>query len=192
MVERKHNDDLENLRSRHQREINELDASNQSLQRQKRSLEQDLEDTMSRLQDQKAENSKLRTTISENSAAVLTMESDTRNLKLKLQVKYINIIYDMIYNRLTLLDHKNTEELLKDREQTIERLTAELNAAKITVSDIEDKLLEEEKNRRRLHNTIQELKGNIRVFCRIRPVLGKQKTIPIKWCLYALFTPFVR
>jgi kinesin family protein C1 len=90
MVERKHNDDLENLRSRHQREVNELDASNQSLQRQKRSLEQDLEDTMSRLQDQKTENSKLRTTISENSAAVLTMESDTRNLKLRLQVKCMN------------------------------------------------------------------------------------------------------
>lgn len=90
MVERKHNDDLEHLRSRHQREVNELDASNQSLQRQKRSLEQDLEDTMSRLQDQKTENSKLRTTISENSAAVLTMESDTRNLKLRLQVKCMN------------------------------------------------------------------------------------------------------
>jgi kinesin family member C1 len=79
-----------------------------------------------------------------------------------------------IWIQLIVLDYKNTEELLKNREQTIERLTAELNAAKITVSDIEDKLLEEEKNRRRLHNTIQELKGNIRVFCRIRPVLGNR------------------
>ncbi|CAO3686810.1 unnamed protein product [Umbelopsis vinacea] len=154
MVERKHNDDLESLRSRHQREIHDCEASNLSLQRQKRSLEQELEDMLNRLNDQKTENSKLRTTISENSAAVLTMESNTRNLKLKLE---------------------NTETALKDRERTIERLTAELNAAKITVADVEDKLLEEEKNRRRLHNTIQELKGNIRVFCRIRPVLDAER-----------------
>lgn len=86
MVERKHNDDLESLRSRHQREIHDCEASNLSLQRQKRSLEQELEDMLNRLNDQKTENSKLRTTISENSAAVLTMESNTRNLKLKLEV----------------------------------------------------------------------------------------------------------
>ncbi|KAG2181061.1 hypothetical protein INT43_008643, partial [Umbelopsis isabellina] len=144
MTERKHNEELENLRSRHKRELNDLDSSNQSLQRQKRSLEQELEDTMNRLSDQKTENSKLRATISENSAAVLTMESNTRNLKLKLE---------------------NTEATLKERERSIEQLTAELDAARITVSEIEDKLLEEEKNRRFLHNTIQELKGNIRVFC---------------------------
>lgn len=77
------------MRSRHKRELDDLDTSNQSLQRQKRSLEQELEDTMNRLSDQKTENSKLRATISENSAAVLTMESNTRNLKLKLEVDNI-------------------------------------------------------------------------------------------------------
>lgn len=36
---------------------------------------------------------------------------------------------------------------------------------------LKDKLHSEEIIRRQLHNTIQELKGNIRVFCRVRPIL---------------------
>lgn len=44
----------------------------------------------------------------------------------------------------------------------VERLGAELAAAQKEVQ-------EGEALRRRLHNTIQELKGNIRVFCRVRP-----------------------
>merc|ERR1719317_1122846 len=38
-----------------------------------------------------------------------------------------------------------------------------------------EKLRWEETERRRLHNIIQELKGNIRVFCRLRPLLGAEK-----------------
>ena len=37
------------------------------------------------------------------------------------------------------------------------------------------KLRWEETERRRLHNIIQELKGNIRVFCRLRPLLGAER-----------------
>lgn len=39
------------------------------------------------------------------------------------------------------------------------------------LADAELKLIEGEKLRKKLHNTILELKGNIRVFCRVRPLL---------------------
>lgn len=39
------------------------------------------------------------------------------------------------------------------------------------LTDAELQLLEAEKLRKKLHNTILELKGNIRVFCRVRPML---------------------
>ncbi|KAH7282430.1 hypothetical protein KP509_35G030400 [Ceratopteris richardii] len=39
------------------------------------------------------------------------------------------------------------------------------------LSEAEQRLNEGEVIRRKLHNTIQELKGNIRVFCRVRPLL---------------------
>lgn len=46
-----------------------------------------------------------------------------------------------------------------------------LASAEGSLAEANRKLREGESLRRKLHNTVQELKGNIRVFCRVRPLL---------------------
>lgn len=49
---------------------------------------------------------------------------------------------------------------------------AELTA---NCEEMRAKLCDSEKFRRYLHNQVQDLKGNIRVFCRVRPPLASEK-----------------
>ena len=66
-----------------------------------------------------------------------------------------------------------TDKKLDERQKKIRDLEKEHTDIQKATREKELKLLDNEKMRRRLHNTIQELKGNIRVFCRVRPPLGK-------------------
>ena len=65
------------------------------------------------------------------------------------------------------------------QEASLERLQASLQQREQeaqllqeTVGRQKDELHAGEMERRQLHNTLQELKGNIRVFCRVRPLVG--------------------
>jgi len=56
-----------------------------------------------------------------------------------------------------------------------EKFNALLDTANKEIDDLKANLRQEETLRRQLHNTVQELKGNIRVFCRIRTILPCDK-----------------
>lgn len=100
-------------------------------------------------------------------------------------------------SHLIILPEQQTEDTLKQRDGRIVDLEKSLVDAQALVARLEAQVREEETIRRRLHNTIQvrhifndfiwqtglmchrcqsqELKGNIRVFCRVRPLLEAEK-----------------
>ncbi|KAJ9671975.1 hypothetical protein PVL29_025565 [Vitis rotundifolia] len=59
------------------------------------------------------------------------------------------------------------------------------------LADAEIKIIEGEKLRKKLHNTILELKGNIRVFCRVRPLLADDAAAEAKVISYPTSTEFL-
>ncbi|GMG19897.1 unnamed protein product [Ambrosiozyma monospora] len=58
-----------------------------------------------------------------------------------------------------------------DRSKEYEQLREKSQKFVDDTKALREKLLEEETARRKLHNKLQEIKGNIRVFCRIKPEL---------------------
>lgn len=64
-------------------------------------------------------------------------------------------------------DNKSQSNAFVDLETRLQ------NALK-SAAEANEKLIKEETLRRKLHNQVQELKGNIRVFCRVRPALPSE------------------
>ncbi|KAF8883338.1 kinesin-domain-containing protein [Gymnopilus junonius] len=75
---------------------------------------------------------------------------------------------------LTITTQNNA--LRHSRQLCISELTLKLETAQKQVDDMKKEAMESELVRRKLHNMVQELKGNIRVFCRVRPVLPSDLT----------------
>lgn len=76
---------------------------------------------------------------------------------------------------------ESTKAMLKCCEEKKSQLTkmcldkdSEILSLKQRNEEKESKIRELESLRRKLHNTVQELKGNIRVFCRMRPALPEE------------------
>ncbi|CAK9805247.1 Protein claret segregational [Anthophora quadrimaculata] len=61
------------------------------------------------------------------------------------------------------------ESVIKDLETSLEAQTKTNENLSTTKNELQSLVYTMDKDRRVLHNAIQELKGNIRVFCRVRP-----------------------
>lgn len=89
--------------------------------------------------------------------------------------------------QLCILQHQlaAANEKLKMADLSASETMAEFEAQKHMIRQLQDRIAdaevqinEKEMLRRKLHNTILELKGNIRVFCRVRPFLPDDGCAP--------------
>ena len=141
----------------------ESDASTQgALEAQRRQLEledkereikavkEQLERMEGELARERALNDDLRNNLSTASSNSLTMETSMHALRAK--IEYLES------------DSKSQSEAYAEMER-------QMREAIEKARECQDKLRIEETLRRKLHNQVQELKGNIRVFCRVRPAL---------------------
>jgi kinesin family member C1 len=73
-------------------------------------------------------------------------------------------------------DLSQTKAWCDEKSRTIESFERKLEASSRLIDDLREEIRHGEATRRQLHNVILELKGNIRVFCRIRPIKHQEIT----------------
>eukprot|EP00002_Diphylleia_rotans_P008353 TRINITY_DN1814_c0_g1_i3.p1 TRINITY_DN1814_c0_g1~~TRINITY_DN1814_c0_g1_i3.p1 ORF type:complete len:556 (-),score=126.24 TRINITY_DN1814_c0_g1_i3:1457-3124(-) len=172
-LQRAHDTNRESERKRLRLEQELSDANNQ-LQQKDKNLERANATIKALKATQEAETRKIR---SLSIQQVVHMSKEIRGFKTELNVirDYISATPEILGDMLSRINHvvenmpPPPEGLTKDPYEEIRELRGQ-------VKKFQDMYIHEFQARRRLQNTLQELKGNIRVYCRVRPFLETDGT----------------
>ena len=129
------------------RKLDDEEYAKNSLERKLKGLEDELNSKMTEI-------SGLKTSVAELSSSRAGIEASLAGAKTELESARLQIA-----------------DLLKECAAK----SAEIKAGLEIQEEMKGKMVWGESERRRLHNQVQELKGNIRVFCRMRPLLGEER-----------------
>ncbi|XP_066437398.1 kinesin-like protein KIFC1 isoform X2 [Eleutherodactylus coqui] len=159
---------LQTSKEQLQKQVDLLSSQNSSLSQTLRSVESMLQYEQRRLMDAQAEVQRL-SDLSQRLEAELSTEKcvsqelRTTNLSMAQQLKDKR-------ERLACMEEENSglQELVREQSVKLEDL-------KCHITEKDTQIYKLETERRLLHNSVQELKGNIRVFCRVRPILPSEK-----------------
>ena len=143
-------DEIDALKKRHDREVRDLEENLKKRERQWRELGEEARVLRGDLERERESVSMLKSTLNSQATAHLTLT--TQNNVLQAQITAL-------------------QSSLHTGTSSISALRLDLETAQRQVEELEAEAREAEAMRRKLHNMVQELKGNIRVFCRVRPVL---------------------
>ncbi|KAH7936764.1 hypothetical protein HPB49_003907 [Dermacentor silvarum] len=156
---------------------------------------QELEKINAQLQAERDKNAQLTTRVSELESALSSSEAEKRSacaerdslsLQLRSATQQVATLERSLADATGALAGLRSEraalmaqqESLESQRSTLEaeraRLESSVHELRTKVAEQEEQLNAAELDRRKLHNSLQELKGNIRVFCRLRPLLPSE------------------
>ncbi|KAK6626563.1 hypothetical protein RUM44_009037 [Polyplax serrata] len=161
-------DDLEFKTKRQKNQIEDLDNSLAQIRKENNELQsriRDRDDAISNL------HNKLDISERENKYKSSNLSDLTDDLA-KAREKIYKLEKDVA---ATKLENSTLEEKLQRTTNALKEKTENGESLAITCDELKKKLCENEKLRRKLHNNVQDLKGNIRVFCRVRPPIQSEK-----------------
>ncbi|KAF8636137.1 hypothetical protein AX17_003760 [Amanita inopinata Kibby_2008] len=148
-------DELERVKKAHAREVMDLEMDMRRKEREVREVTEDLRICRGDLEREREQVAMLKGSVAQQATAQIALTS--QNTAFQAQVGAL-------------------QSQLDDYTRTISELRLKLESAEKEVEARKLEAMESETVRRKLHNMVQELKGNIRVFCRVRPVLVSDLT----------------
>jgi kinesin family member C1 len=145
-----HADELDLLRKYHARELLDLEEDARRRERELQDTRTDLTTTRTDLERERKASASLKEALVQQGAEQTSLQS--QNIALQAQLATLCAAND-------------------GTAETVSTLRHDLEAARHRIDELEEEVREAEMVRRRLHNMVQELKGNIRVFARVRPLV---------------------
>ncbi|PNH09093.1 Kinesin-1 [Tetrabaena socialis] len=102
----------------------------------------------------------------------LSNDKATMEAQLSMQQRHISSMREELAGAKE--NRAMSDALADTRASQITELKAQVESLQGSLADAERRVYEGELVRRKLHNIIQDLKGNIRVYCRVRPVSSSE------------------
>ncbi|KAG8993937.1 kinesin-like nuclear fusion protein [Tulasnella sp. JGI-2019a] len=150
-------DELDDLKRRHARQMQDVEEERIRKERELRLINDALGAATDDLARERETIRTLKNALSERANTQLLLESQVSALKAQCSA---------------LSSEKDAHATSKSK------LILNLDSAAARIAELENEVQDAETLRRKLHNQVQELKGNIRVFCRVRPALPHEKNSP--------------
>ncbi|WWC64033.1 uncharacterized protein I303_106639 [Kwoniella dejecticola CBS 10117] len=172
-------EELAALRAAHAREVDDFERTIARKDREKRGMEDELRDSRDELSRERETIRQLKQSLAEQSTQHLTLSAQLQASQTQLTLVQAEV------ERATLSVSSMKAELaigLENAKKMEAIAEAKIKEAEkdrdVRLAEIEEELRNAETIRRKLHNQVQELKGNIRVFARVRPALAHESSSP--------------